>query len=233
MLVDWVLLTSNINEIKKKIIQNKSLFLKNLIKWFQKNHYSYSWRETDDSYNVMIAELLLQRTRATNVIPVYEKFLKKFPSSKTLSKKSVQSIENTIMSLGIKSRAVKIKSIAKIIVKNYDGVLPNSESDLIKIFGKGSKYTVNAIRCFSLNHRVPIFDVNVQRIFERVFSIDFGMYPHRKKESWEIVASALPQKNVKQFNWALLDLGKKFCISNAPKCKECPLKTICDFGKRV
>lgn len=221
------------SEIKNKISKRKIKLATLLLKWSRKNTPDYPWRKTTDPYRIMISELLLQRTRAGNVIPVYEKFLEKFPDIVTLSKSTLNEIEGIIKSLGIKSRSRKIKSISEKLVGKYSGIIPSDKEKLKEIFGNGSRYTVNAVQCFSLNRRVPIFDVNVQRIFERVFSIDFGRYPHRKKESWEIVASALPQKNVKQFNWALLDLGKKYCISNTPKCKECPLKTICDYGKHV
>lgn len=219
--------------IKNKIHTRKTKLAKLLLKWSLKNFPEYPWRKTIEPYKIMIAELLLQRTRATNVVPVYEKFLEKFPDIKTLSNSSLHDIEKAIKSLGIKSRSVKIKSISKIIVNKYSGILPTSENNLKEVFGCDSRYTVNAIRCFSLNQNVPIFDVNVQRVFARIFSIDFGKDAHKKKKSWDTVSYALPQKNVKRFNWALLDLGKTVCISTTPKCKECPLISICDYGLKI
>ncbi len=101
---------------------------------------------------------------------------------------------------------------------------------MLEVFGSGSNYTVNAVRCFALNQKVPIFDVNVKRIFERVFSIDFGKDAHKKKNSWEIVSYAVPDSSVKEYNWALLDLGKSVCTISEPKCKVCPLNSICDYA---
>jgi len=180
----------------------------------------------------MISEMLLRRTRASSVEKVYNVFLKKFPTVKVLSKSSTKEIEKEIKSLGIKSRAIKIKQVASKLVKKFPDKFPVKEEEFLDIFGPGSKYTINAIRCFSLNQRVPIFDVNVKRIFERVFSIKFGRDSHKKKISWQIVSYALPKNRIKQFNWALLDLGKSVCISSNPRCEICPLSSICDYYQK-
>lgn len=217
------------NNIRKQISRKKDYFSEHILKWSEKNSPEYPWRETIDPYNVMISEMLLRRTRASSVILVYGKFLEKFPDVFYLAKSSVKDIEVLIKSLGMKSRSSRIKYVAELIVKKYSGIIPSEESDLLDVIGKGSLYTVNAIRCFGLNEKVAIFDVNVKRILERVFSINFGKDAHKKKSSWDIASMLVPEKNVKQYNWALLDLGKSVCTGTNPKCSICPLKTICDY----
>ncbi len=210
-----------------KVIQRRKYKFNNyLLKWAKKNSFVYSWRKTSDMYNIMIAEMLLRRTRAAAVEKIYINFLKKFPNVKILAKSTTKKIEKEIKSLGIKSRSIKIKSVAKKIVLKYPDKFPSNEKELLDVFGLGSKYTVNAIRCFAMNQKVPIFDVNVKRIFERVFSIKFEKDAHKKKSSWTIVSYALPERNVKKYNWALLDLGKAVCPSSNPRCEICPLNSI-------
>lgn len=226
-------MSQDIQGIKKKIENRKEKLVERLLAWSQKNSPEYPWRKTSDPYHIMVSEMLLRRTRASSVIDVYKKFIKKFPTVFSLAKSSVDEIENTIQSLGMKSRSGKMKSAAKIIVENYAGKLPSKESELLTIVGKESQYTVNAIRCFGLDQRVPIFDVNVKRIFERVFSIEFGKAAHKKKSSWEVVLTLVPEKNIRQYNWSLLDLGKAVCIPVNPKCPVCPLKSICDYGSKI
>jgi len=218
--------------IKKKIETRKAILANNLVKWHAKNSPEYPWRKTSDPYHIMISEMLLRRTRASSVPDVYEKFLKKFPTVFSLAKSSVEEIENTIQSLGMKSRANKMKSAAKMIVEKYSGKLPSGEKELLEIVGRESQYTTNAIRCFALNQRVPIFDVNVKRIFERIFSVNFGNAAHKKRDSWEFVSTTVPENNIRQYNWALLDLGKAVCTPQNPKCNICPLKSICDYGQK-
>ena len=223
----------NQSDLMKRIDSKKTILATNLLNWSRNNSPDYPWRNISDPYPIMVSEMLLRRTRASSVIEVYKKFIKKFPTVLSLAKSDIKEIENLIVSLGMKSRSSKMKSAAQMIVKRYAGKLPLEESELLKIIGKESHYAVNAIRCFGLNQRVPIFDVNVKRIFERVFSIKFGKAAHKKKSSWEIVSSVVPEKNIKQYNWALLDLGKAVCTPVAPKCDMCPLNSICDYAKNV
>lgn len=218
--------------IREKIIKRKRSFLHYLLNWSKENSPSYPWRKTSDPYKVMISEMLLRRTRASSVESVYTDFLKKFPTVEALAKSSRNKIEEVIKSLGINSRSHKIKSTAKKLVENYPDIFPTEEKELIEVFGSRSNYTINAIRCFAQNQKAPIFDVNVKRIFERVFSIDFGNEAHKKKSSWEIVSYAIPERRVKQYNWALLDLGKSICTVSKPKCKLCPISSLCDYANK-
>jgi len=220
----------NTQTIRKKIEKRKKDFSKLLLNWSQKNSPSYPWRRTSDPYKVMISEMLLRRTRASTVKNIYSEFLKKFPTVLSLAKSSSKEIENVIESLGMKSRSHKMKSVAEKLVEKYRDGFPNQEIEMLEVFGSGSNYTVNAIRCFAQNQKVPVFDVNVKRIFERVFSIDFGKEAHKKKSSWEIVSYAVPDITVKEYNWALLDLGKSICTISEPKCEMCPLNSICDYA---
>lgn len=214
----------------RKIRQKKHFFAQSILDWSVTNSPTYSWRNTSDPYLVLVAELLLRRTRAESVQDVYITFIKKFPSISVLSKSTIGDISSTIKSLGLLSRSHKIKSIAKQIVKQHNGIIPHSEDELIKIIGSESHYTTNAVRCFAMDKRVPIFDVNVKRILERVFSINLGKSSHKNKLSWKIATSLLPAANIKQYNWAILDIGKSICINNTPKCKICPLRSICDYA---
>jgi A/G-specific adenine glycosylase len=220
--------------LKREIRSRKKKFTDGILEWSVRNFSDYPWRKTSNTYEILISELLLRRTRASNVVEVYEKFIRKFPTIFDLSKSSLKDIENLIKPLGIKSRSHKIKLVSEDIVKNYSGHIPTKEKELLSVIGNKSFYTANAVFCFGLNRKVPIFDVNVKRIFERVFSINFGKSPHKKKQSFELVAVALPDRNIQRYNWALLDLGKAVCTSSNPKCPECPLKSICDYAlKRV
>jgi len=205
--------------IRNKINKRKLQLSHKLLYWSKKNSLSYPWRKTSDLYKVMISEMLLRRTRASSVEKIYNIFLKKFPTVKVLAKSSTKEIEKEIKSLGIKSRSNNIKHVSNKLVKQFPYKFPASEEELLDIFGPGSRYTINAIRCFAMNQKVPIFDVNVKRIFERVFSIKFEKDAHKKKSSWTTVSYALPERNVKQYNWALLDLGKAICTSSNPKCE--------------
>jgi A/G-specific adenine glycosylase len=179
-----------------------------------------------------VSELLLRKTRADIVARVFLYFLDQYPTINNLSNADPEVLRKCIYRLGRMKRDKEIIKIAKTIVEKYYGEIPSLEKDLFDIIGKQSKYTVNAIRCFAYDERVPIFDVNVNRIYSRIFSIDFGKQPHKNEKAWKFAELLLPHKKVKEFNWALLDLGRLIC-KDKPKCNMCPLSSLCDYSNDI
>jgi A/G-specific adenine glycosylase len=50
--------------------------------------------------------------------------------------------------------------------------------------------------------------------------------------AWNLAELLLPETNVKEFNWALLDLGRTVCTPR-PKCRKCTLSAVCDYAKNA
>lgn len=220
------------NERLTRIARKKNLFNRKLLKWSESNSSIFPWRNTCDPYKIMISEMLLRRTRATSVTSVYDQFTKRFPDVKTLAEGDINEIRNIIRPLGMLSRAENLKLVASKISLYHGDNFPQTETEMLQCIGSKSKYAVNAIRCFALKKRVPIFDANVKRIFERVFSIHLGTDAHKRKESWKLASLLLPARRVKEYNWAMLDLGRLVCTPSRPNCTICPLKSICDYSKK-
>lgn len=218
------------NRIVKKLTERKSFIIISLLEWSERNSPLYPWRRDTTPYNILISELLLRKTRADKVAEVYPLFLQQFPTIKHISDSSIDYLRKAIYTLGRLKRDEEIMNLAKKLAEKYSGNIPYSENDLFNIIGKQSRYTVNAIRCFAYGERVPIFDVNVNRILSRVFTVNLGPQPHKNANSWKLAQMLLPEKRIKEFNWALLDLGRMICTSK-PKCGICPLMTVCDYAK--
>jgi len=214
---------------KEKLIPNKKLFAEELTKWFTNNHRYFPWRETEDSYKLLVAEILLQRTRAENVIPVYEKFLENYPTIRDLRGENVNAIENIIKDLGLqRARAERLNKISIQVVDNYRGVIPLSEKELLSFKGVGP-YIARAILCFSGKRDVGIVDKNVARIIERYFDYEMKSSPCSDKDLIKFVQSMVPQGNAKKFNWSMLDFGALVCRPRNPLCEVCVLKNNCSY----
>lgn len=212
--------------VKRRVITTS------ILRWGQKNSPDYPWRRDTSPYSILVSELLLRKTRADKVSEIFPLFIRQFPSVKELAESQPEKIREVIYALGRLKRDAQMREIARIVVGKYAGELPRSEEDLLSILGKQSRYTVNAIRCFAYGERVPVFDVNVNRILSRVFSTDFGIQPHKNQKAWELAGMLVPKKRVKDYNWALLDLGRTVCTPR-PKCTVCPLFIVCDYATRV
>lgn len=210
--------------VKRRVIT------KNVLKWGEKNSPDYPWRKDTSPYGILVSELLLRKTRADKVSEIFPLFIQQFPTVKELAASRPEKIREVIYSLGRLNRDAQMREIARTVMEKYAGELPRSEDDLLAIVGKQSRYTVNAIRCFAYGERVPVFDVNVNRILSRVFSTDFGMQPHKNQSAWELASMLVPGRRAKEYNWALLDLGRIVCTSD-PKCTICPLVSVCEYAK--
>ena len=116
--------------------------------------------------------------------------------------------------------------------ERYGENIPRYENGLESVLGSHKKYLINALRCFAFGENVAIFDVNIRRILTRVFSINFPEEAHKSEFSWYVSNLLVPESHAKQYNWAMLDLGRKVCSTKSPKCEVCPLNVICDLGQK-
>ena len=224
-------MSSEGTSLSAKVRKRRDIIAKKLLEWGKLNPTSYPWRERTTPYSVLISELLLRKTRADKVSEVFPSLLKEIPTVGSLSNCSPERLEKVVYTLGRLKRVNEILAIARKIEKDYSGVIPSSEKELLSLIGNQSKYTINAIRCFAYGERVPIFDVNVNRILSRVFSVDFGKQPHKNEEAWKLAETLLPRNTVKEYNWGLLDLGRAICTTE-PKCCICPLVSVCDYASK-
>jgi len=101
---------------------NKGMKIVNrLLSWYAVNKRNYPWRQTRDPYNILIAEIMLQRTKSDQVVNVYLKFLEQHPDPLALSRSTVKEIERIILPLGLKWRAKKIWELGKAITSSFNG----------------------------------------------------------------------------------------------------------------
>ena len=124
------------------VINSKVIFQNNLISWFKNNKRSLPWRDKRDKsnypYRVMVSEFMLQQTVVKTVIPFFNRFIKNLPSINSLAKVSEKRLIKLWEGLGYYSRARNLKKTAQLIIKNFDGKLPNDLEDLLTLPGIGN-----------------------------------------------------------------------------------------------
>jgi len=207
-------------------------FVKNLLLWFDENKREFPWRvdESANPYHILVAELMLKKTRADNVSSVYQKFLRLFPTPNSIITASDTDIETILQPLGlIKQRKNAFFSIFSTIKDRYKGKIPSRKKDLQELPYVGD-YTVNAVLCFGFNKKVPIVDVNVTRICQRFFGVSVYGDPRVDTHIWELLEKIIPKTRYRDFNLALLDFGALVCTSKKPKCEGCKLNKKCIFN---
>ncbi len=101
-------------------------FRERVTSWAEQNLGDYPWRRTSDPYSILIAEILLQRTDADTVVPIYEVFLERYPTLEKLASAELEALAQLLQPLGLFSRAERLSQTAKMIVGKHGGKIPES-----------------------------------------------------------------------------------------------------------
>lgn len=201
-----------------------------LIRWGRENYQHFPWRNADQPWHALVAEVLLQRTRAKNVVPVYLALVAKFKRSVDLGSAPLNQIEDLIYPLGLKWRAPLIKKLGMKLAAR-DGIVPDSQDELLSLPAVGP-YAASAWLSFHGNKRAVIVDTNVVRLICRL--VDVPMDGETRRKKWLIRTADLltPHRAWKDYNYAVLDFTMQICTKN-PKCPICPLLKYCSFGQKT
>lgn len=130
--------------------------LSSLHSWFQENRRSFPWRENPTPYSIWISEVMLQQTRASVVIPYFERWMRLFPNVETLAKTPLEQVIKAWEGLGYYGRARRLHEGARQIVQQFDGKIPSNREHLEKIKGLGP-YAVNAILSLRIRNSMALF----------------------------------------------------------------------------
>ena len=203
-------------------------FRRRLLAWYRAHGRDLPWRKTDDPYHILVSEIMLQQTQVDRVLPKYHEWLAKYPSFSALAEAPSDDVSRTWRPLGYNIRPKRLQSIAQQAVARYDGKLPSDHATLLSFKGIG-EYTAGAIRSFAFRERAAILDTNVARVLFRIFVGKGDPKAHAmKKHLWAVSSAVLPQqKQVFDFNQALMDFGATHCSARKPKCPRCSMKAFC------
>ena len=207
----------------KRLDAKISFFEKNILMFFEEKGRSHlPWRkEGITPYEVWVSEIMLQQTQVDRVIGFYVKFLKKFPTVRSLAKASWEEFLPYYQGLGYYNRGRNMLKTAQAVLEKYKGKFPMEVSELGTLPGVG-KYTARAIASFAGNFDHLAWDVNFARVFGRFFagsknvSLDAGEFEGKIRA------------DKRDFNGAIMDFGSLVCVKK-PKCSECPLRAQCVY----
>jgi len=205
-------------------------FQQNLLEWYNSNGRKFKWREWGlTTYEYVIAEVLLQRTRAETVASFYSKFIINYPNWESLERANINEIEDYLKPVGLyRQRSIRLKKLAVEMVKRK-GILPKDRKELESIPFMG-QYIANAVELVVFNEASPLLDVNMARVLERFFEprklADIRYDPQLQKLSYEVVNHV----NAKEMNWAILDFAALICKARTPLCNICILHSKCNYA---
>lgn len=204
-----------------------------LLSWFARDRRSFPWRDPGRTpYEVVVAEILLQRTTATAVAHAYAGFLARYPSWDTLAQAPRDVLEAALRSLGLwRQKALAFQQIARSI-EAHGGVLPRTRQELERLPGIGP-YTASAVLALVYGRPEPLLDANMARLLRRFPgpSECAGVSPRRTL--YALALRLVRGRRSLAVNWAALDFGALVCRPRSPRCPACPLRTRCAHAEAL
>ena len=202
-------------------------FSKILISWYSVNKRNLPWRETQNPYYIWLSEIILQQTQVKQGLPYYLTFIEHFPTVYDLANANEELVLKLWQGLGYYSRARNLHFAAQYIVKECNGVFPNTYKTLLKLKGVGD-YTASAIASICFNEATAVVDGNVYRVLARYFGIETPINTTEGIKQFKALAQELiDKKDPATFNQAIMEFGAMQCRPKTPDCLFCPLQAAC------
>ena len=196
-----------------------------LLAWFDRCRRDLPWRRTEDPYEILVAEIMLQQTRSEVVATRYRAFLDRFPRVGALAQAPIESVEAAWSGLGYYRRARNLHRAARILAERR--TLPASAAEWAELPGIGA-YTSALLASRCCGEASPVLDGNVERVLSRFLASTEP--PRRAAARRRLLATAarlLDPSRPGDSNQALMEVGSLVCRRGAPDCGVCPLAPGC------
>ncbi len=207
-------------------------FRRRLLRWFQRHGRDLPWRRTRDPYHVIVSEFMLQQTQVSRVEAYYHPFLERYPSIDVLAAAPAQMVRESWDGLGYYRRASNLHRLAREVVRDHAGTIPNDPIELRRLPGVG-RYTAGAVASFAFERSAPAVDTNVARVLRRAF------HPRAPLKAignrlWATAEQIIPRrgKTAWAFNQGIMELGALICTARVARCGECPVRPVCATGRK-
>lgn len=175
---------------------------------------------------LLIATILSAQCTDRRVNIVTRGLFMKYKTAMDYADADLAALEQDIRSTGFyKNKAKNIKKCCSEIVSKHGGEVPDKLEELVQLAGIGRK-TANVVLGNAFGTPGIVVDTHVGRIAQRLgltenedaVKIEFDLMELFPRESWTILSHQM------------VDHGRKVCIARKPKCPECPLLKLCNYG---
>ncbi|MEO2117028.1 MAG: DUF123 domain-containing protein [Methanocaldococcus sp.] len=201
-----------------------------LLKKLNKNAVVTEIAKDRDPFKVLISTIISARTKDEVTEEVSKRLFKKIKDVEDLLNIDEEKLADLIYPAGFyKVKAKNLKKLAKILKENYDGKVPDSLEELLKLPGVGRK-TANLVITLAFNKDGICVDTHVHRICNRWEIVD----TETPEETEFELRKKLPKKYWKVINNLLVVFGREIC-SPKPKCGKCfeEIKEKCPYYEKI
>ena len=195
-------------------------------------HQAYPESRTALTYRnplqILVATILSAQCTDARVNQVTPGLFQKYKSAEDFARAVPGELEEEIRSTGFfRNKAKNIIGASLKIVEDYSGKVPDNMADLLTLPGVARK-TANIVLSSGYKKSEGIaVDTHVKRLSGRL-----GLSVEKDPDKIERdLMAVVPKKDWIDFNYMLVNHGRKVCQARKPRCSECPLNNLCPFFK--
>ncbi|MCH5201635.1 MAG: endonuclease III [Oscillospiraceae bacterium] len=176
-----------------------------------------------DPLQLLIATRLAAQCTDARVNMVTPDLFAKYKNAEDFANAEIADVEQLIKSCGLyKTKAKSLVEMGKALVRDYNGQVPDTLEELIKLPGIGRK-TANLVMGDVYGKPAVVVDTHCIRITKRL-----GLHQEKDQKKIEfILKDLLPPEESNDFCHRLVLHGRKTCDARKPKCDECCMKVFC------
>ena len=180
-------------------------------------------RDKRTPFQILISTIISARTKDEITAEASQRLFKLADNPEDMIKLSEEEIAKAIYPAGFyKNKAKAIKEVAKDIIEKYNGKVPDTLEDLLKLKGVGRK-TANLVLALSFKKPAICVDTHVHRITNRIGFVKSKTPEETERQLMEKV----PIEYWNKINDLFVAFGQTICKPIKPKCGECPIKEYC------
>ena len=198
---------------------------KKVISWFEEN-MPIAETELDygSPYELLVSVILSAQCTDKRVNIITPAFFERFPEAETLSVSSVEEIFEFIRTCSYPNNKAKhLSGMAKLLLSEFNGIVPSDIDDLQKLPGVGRK-TANVIASVVFNKPAMAVDTHVFRVSKRIGLTNNSKTPFDTEMQ---LIKHIPEVLIpKAHHWLILH-GRYMCIARKPRCQDCGLISFC------
>ncbi|PHX82800.1 MAG: endonuclease III [Flavobacteriales bacterium] len=201
-----------------------------VIEWFKKNMpLAETELAYENSFQLLVAVILSAQCTDKRVNLVTPKLFERFPEALSLGVASPDEVFTYIRSISYPNNKAKhLVGMAKMLISDFNGLVPDSIEDLIKLPGVGRK-TANVILSVVYDQPAMAVDTHVFRVSARIGLTTGAKTPLQTELQ---LVKNIPNNLLSiAHHWLILH-GRYICLARKPKCISCGLQSFCKFGLR-
>jgi len=187
--------------------------------------------EAQKDYELLFATRLSAQCTDARVNIVTEELYARFPTLESLAEADLDELSEIVRPCGLfRTKAKDIKMSAQMLLRDYNGKVPDSMDELLKLPGVGRK-TANLILSDIFGHPAVVADTHCIRIANRLGLVtDCGTDPYKVEMALSKVIEPTQQASLCH---RFVHFGRDICTARSPKCQQCPLTHVCaEYKKR-